>query len=225
MSPVRNTISTIKTPRNKKSAVFLAVLFLACPPLQKNLSSEGMEQDPLSVWYKSKSPIFKYAVKFGALMLLFYALLETPYCKRVFWPANMQANAWVANRILHGLRQHTRLAGDTLNAENYAFVVKRGCDATEPVCLLVAAVTAFSAPLERKLIGMVAGTVLLLGLNQLRVVALFFVGRDYPGLYHTLHLTVFPAVFVILAMIVWVGWVEWTAGRDRLKTDAADAKA
>ena len=183
-----------------------------------------MEKDPMTVWYDGKSPIFKYALKFGALMLLFYALSETSYCQRVFWPANLRANAWVANGILRGLRQPTSVAGDTIQAGNYAFVIKRGCDATEPVCLLMAAVVAFSAPLGQKLIGMLAGTLLLLGLNQLRVVALFFVGRDYPGLYHTLHLTVFPAVFIILAMILWVGWVEWTVGRDRLKTDASNAK-
>jgi exosortase/archaeosortase family protein len=84
----------------------------------------------------------------------------------------------------------------------------------------MAAVIAFSAPLGRKLIGLLAGTLLLLGINQLRVVALFFVGRYHPGLYHTLHLTLFPAVFIILAMILWVGWAEWTMGRDRLKADA-----
>ena len=164
-------------------------------------------------------PIFKYALKFGALMLLFYALSETPWCQRVFWPANLQANAWVASGILNGLRQHICLAGDTIKAENYVFVIKRGCDATEPVCLLVSAVIAFSAPLRRKLIGILAGTFLLLGLNQLRVVALFFVGRDHPGLYHTLHLTVFPAVFVVVAISIWAGWVQWTVGRNRPHAD------
>jgi len=201
---------------------------LACFPAARTYQLNGMEKDPLSVWYEGKRPIFNYALKFGALMLLFYALSETPYSQRVFWPANMQANAWVANAILCGMRQHTMVAEDTITAENYVFEIKRGCDATEPVCLLVAAVLAFSAPFWRKLAGIVAGGLLLLGLNQLRVVALFFVGRDYPGSYHTLHLTVFPAVFVILAMVLWVGWVgwvEWAVGRDRLKTDADDAKA
>jgi len=157
-------------------------------------------------------------------MLLFYALSETPYCQRVFWPANLQANAWAANGILSGLQQHTRLVRETIKADAYSLEIKRGCDATEPVFLLMAALIAFSAPLGRKLVGIVVGTLLLLGLNQLRIVALFFVGRDHPELYHTLHLTVFPAVFVILALILWVGWVEWTVGRDRLKTDASNAK-
>ncbi len=137
----------------------------------------------------------------------------------------MRANGWVANEILWGMQQHTTLTADTITAGNYVFEIKRGCDATEPICLLVAAVMAFSAPLWRKLMGMVAGTLLLFGLNQVRVVALFFVGRDYPGFYHNLHLTVFPAVFVMRAMILWVGWVEWATGSDRLKTEAADAKA
>ena len=164
-------------------------------------------------------PILKFAIKFGALMLLFYALAETPYCQRVFWPANLEANAWVANGVLRGFQQHTSVAGATIKADRYEFVIKRGCDATEPVCLLVAAVTAFRAPLWRKLLGMLAGTLLLLAINQLRVVALFFVGRDLPGFYHTLHLTVFPAVFVVLALAIWAGWAQWTVGRNPLPAD------
>jgi exosortase/archaeosortase family protein len=183
-----------------------------------------MKKEPLSAIFEGKSLIFKFALKFGSLMLLFYVLSVTPYCERVFWPANLQANAWVANGILCELQQHTTVAGDTIKSDTYAFVIKRGCDATEPVCLLAAAVIAFSAPVWRKLIGILAGTLLLLGLNQLRVVALFFVGHDHPSLYNTMHLTVFPAVFIILAMILWVGWVEWIVGRDQLKIHASHTK-
>lgn len=105
-------------------------------------------------------------------------------------------------------------------AQNFKFVIKRGCDATEPVCLLVAASVAFSAPFRPKLIGILIGALLLLGINQLRVVALFFVGHDYPSLYNTLHLTVFPAVFVVLALLFWAGWAQWIAGCNHLKSNA-----
>jgi len=171
-----------------------------------------------SAGYDGKMPILKFAFKFGAFMLLFYALEETPYCQRVFWPANLQANAWVSNWILCGLQQHTQAVGVTIKAENYAFVVKRGCDATEPVWLLGAAVIAFPAKFWRKVGGILVGALLLLAINQLRIVCLFFVGRYHPGLYDTFHLTVFPAVFVVLAMLIWVGWAGWATGRDRLKT-------
>jgi len=198
---------------------YLPVLFSACLPRLKVYPVERMAQGPPSAGQNGRMPILKFAIKFGALMLVFYALAETPYCQRVFWPANLQANAWVANGVLRGLQQHTSVAGATIMTDRYQFVIKRGCDATEPVCLLVAAVAAFRAPLWRKLLGMLAGTLLLLALNQLRVVALFFVGRDLPGLYHTLHLTVFPAVFVVLALSLWAGWAQWTVGRNHLQAD------
>lgn len=172
-----------------------------------------------SVEQNGNVPILKFAIKFGALMLVFYALAETPYCQRVFWPANLQANAWVANGVLRSLQQHTSVTEATIKTDQYEFVIKRGCDATEPVCLLLAAVTAFRAPLWRKVVGMLTGTLLLLAINQLRVVALFFMGRDFPGLYPTLHLTVFPAVFVVLALLIWAGWAQWTVGRNRLQAD------
>ena len=145
-------------------------------------------------------------------MLLYYALEVTPLCERVFWPINLRANAWASNLILSGLQQHTTVTGNTIKSDNLTFVIKRGCDATEPIWMLAAGVIAFPAPLLRKLVGILAGTMLLLGINLLRVVGLFFVRRDHPGIYDTLHLTVFPAVFIMLAFVIWYGWVEWTVG-------------
>jgi exosortase/archaeosortase family protein len=179
-----------------------------------------MEHDHPSGEADGISPVFKFALKFGALMLLFYALTVTPFCERVLWPANLQANAWVSNVVLRGLRQPTRLTGVTIQSERFSFVIKRGCDATEPVWLLASAVLAFPAPFRRKLVGILAGTLLLLGINQLRVVCLFFVGRDLPRFYEPLHLTVFPAVFLLLALVLWVGWVQWAVGREVFKPNA-----
>lgn len=195
------------------------ISFLACLQLLKGCSVRGMATGSPSARHDGKMPILKFASKFGAFMLLFYALAETPYCQQVFWPANLQANAWVANSVLHAFQQHTSVAGATINTDQYQFVIKRGCDATEPVCLLVAAVAAFPAPFPRKLVGMLAGTLFLLTINQLRVVALFFVGRDLPHLYHPLHLTVFPAVFVVLALSIWAVWAQWTVERNRSPVD------
>jgi hypothetical protein len=31
-------------------------------------------------------------------------------------------------------------------------------------------------------------------------------------------------VFIILAMILWVGWVEWSVGRVQLKTEVGNAQ-
>jgi hypothetical protein len=46
------------------------------------------------------------------------------------------------------------------------------------------------------------------------------VGRDLPRFYEPLHLTVFPAVFLLLALVLWVGWVQWAVGREVFKPDA-----
>ncbi len=183
-----------------------------------------MEKDPLSAWYDGKSPIFKFALKLGGLMFVFYALSVAPFFERAFWPANLHANAWISNQVLRGLRVPTALTGNLIASGNYVFEIKRGCDATEPIFLLAAGMIAFPAPLPRKGVGILAGTVLLLGLNQLRVVALFFVGRDQPGLFPALHLTVFPVVFVILAAVLWVGWVEWIMASRPSNANVATAK-
>ena len=153
-------------------------------------------------------------------MFLFYALAVTPFCERVFWPGNMQANAWAANWALQRLHQKTSVAGNTITANRFSFQVARGCDAAEPVWLLTSAIIAFPAGFWRKLMGIVAGTFVLLVINLLRLVILFFVARNHPGLYDTLHEVLLPAVFIMLAIIMWGGWVFWGTGCNQFITDA-----
>jgi exosortase/archaeosortase family protein len=160
-------------------------------------------------WYAERSPVWRFGLKFGALMALFYILVLTPFCDRLFY-SYLAANAWLASGILNLLGENSHVSEITIRSARFAITVRRGCDAIEPAWFYCAALLSFPAPLARKIAGLLAGAALLQVLNLVRIVSLYFIGLHYPRAFNPAHLEIWPAVFVLVAISLWVGWIGWT---------------
>ena len=142
-------------------------------------------------------------------MAAYYALVLIPYCDRLLY-GYLRANAWLANVVLNWLGQDSHVSEITIRSAAFGITVRRGCDAIEPSWFFCAALLAFPAPVGSKVAGILAGTLLLQALNLLRIVSLYFIGRHYPGVFGVAHLEIWPVVFIVAAMLLWVGWIAWT---------------
>jgi exosortase H (IPTLxxWG-CTERM-specific) len=160
-------------------------------------------------WYASKGPVLRFVLKFGILMILFYGLLATPYFDQALY-SYLVANAWLSNALLDALGQNTHVSGITIQSPQFAVTIERGCDAVEPTWLFCAAIFSFRAPLTRKLLGIVAGIVLLQVLNLVRIVNLFWIGMHWPNIFNSAHMEIWPTAFIIAAIVLFIGWIEWS---------------
>jgi exosortase/archaeosortase family protein len=142
-------------------------------------------------------------------MAAYYALVLNPYCDRLLY-GYLRVNAWLANVVLNGLGQHSHVSEITIRSAAFAITVRRGCDAVEPSWFFGAALLAFPAPAGPKVTGILVGVLLLQALNLLRIVSLYFIGLRYPGAFSLAHLEIWPVVFIVAAMLLWVGWIGWT---------------
>ena len=111
---------------------------------------------------------------------------------------------------MNWLGQTTQVSDITIRSAQYAITVRRGCDAVEPSCFFCAALLAFPAPWVRKVLGILAGAVLLQALNLLRIVSLYFIGLHYPRFFNPAHVEIWPALFILVAIALWGGWIGWT---------------
>ena len=152
-------------------------------------------------------PGLSFLVRFGLLLGGFYTLLLFPWGDRAL-AAYLRANAWLAHGLLQALGQQTRLDGVTIRAANYALSIRRGCDAVEPAWFFCAAVLAFPAPWRTKPAALLTGSALILALNVVRIVSLFFIGRMLPGFFAMAHLELWPAAFLLLAVALWLVWIR-----------------
>jgi len=142
-------------------------------------------------------------------MVLFYGLTLTPFFDRLLY-AYLVANAWLANAVLHLFGEATQISNITIRSSRFAITVRRGCDAIEPAWFFCAAVLAFPASWKARILGALAGSLLLQGLNVIRIVSLYYLGFLFPRLFSIAHLEIWPAVFIVTAMLLWIGWIRWS---------------
>jgi exosortase H (IPTLxxWG-CTERM-specific) len=174
------------------------------PPSTPSPSPDALSAIPS--WWRNKRPIWAFTLRFGLLMALFYTLSLLPWADRVAFPAYMHANAAAGSCVLNLLGQETHVDGIAIRSAHFTVNIKRGCDAVEPSWLLAACIVSFPAATVAKLWGTLAGVALLQVLNLVRLVSLFLVGPRWPSLFETLHLEVWPMVFIVAALSLWFIW-------------------
>jgi exosortase H (IPTLxxWG-CTERM-specific) len=176
---------------------------------QPGLSWSALKDEWL-VWWSAKAPVFFFGTKFGALIVLLYTLLAMPAAEQ-WLQSYLKADAWLSNGILNLLGQGTHVSDVTIASasSSFAIAIKRGCDAVEPTWLLCAAILAFPGPWKRKIAGMLVGIVVLQLLNLVRIVSLYLVGSRCPSMFPSMHLEVWPALFIVVAIALFVGWKGW----------------
>lgn len=98
--------------------------------------------------------------------------------------------------------------------------VLNGCEGTEAMFLLIAAITAFAAPWRLKLSGALLGIGLVYLLNQIRIVVLYYSYRTDKALFDSMHGTIGPALIVLAAC----GFFFWWATRASARRDISSSR-
>jgi exosortase H (IPTLxxWG-CTERM-specific) len=177
---------------------------------------QGLSWDSLMAewtsWWAAKAPVLLFGAKFGALIALLYGVLAIPFAEQML-QGYLKVNAWVSNGILNLLGQGTHVSEVTIASSSFAIAIRRGCDAVEPTWLLCAAILAFPGTWRRKLAGMLAGIIVLQSLNVVRIVTLYWIGSRFPAAFHSAHLEIWPTLFIIAAIGLFVGWKGWADER------------
>ena len=157
-------------------------------------------------WLQGKRPVFKFVALFAVFMGLFYVVDAIPYVKSTIFPAYLRLNAQASGGIISIFEDSTKVVGESISSPRYSLSIARGCDAVEPSALFVAGVLAFPAALMSKLPGLLIGTFCLMVINQIRIISLFYVGIYWPKAFHIMHVDVWQAVFIFLAILFWTLW-------------------
>ena len=165
-------------------------------------------------WWRDCAPALRFLAVFGLLLGVFYVAILLPACDHAFY-RYLCVNATVANALLRGLGQATTVAEVTIRSAQHAVSIRRGCNAIEPAWFFCAAVLAFPGHWKRKPAGLVVGVASLLALNLVRIVSLYFIGLHLPQFFPAAHLEVWPVVFILVALALWIAWIRWSQKDDR----------
>lgn len=163
----------------------------------------------------SRRPVLRFVLTFAGFMAIYYVLSSLALFHTRVFPAFLKANAIVAARVLEGIGQGpVEASGNAVCSERFSVEVARGCDAIEPVALLVSAILASPMSIRARLAGMAAGVLCLMAMNIMRIVTLFLFGVYWPAAFHVMHVDVWQVIFILLAVAIWLAWAWWALGRE-----------
>lgn len=171
-----------------------------------------------SAWIGGKRPILRFVLLFGVFMGVFYSLAMTStYSQDVLGPY-LQVNATVSGSVLRLLGQDVTVVNRSISSSKAALSIEQGCDAIHPSVLFLSAVLAFPVALRRKVGGAVVGVAILLGINLVRIISLFYTQVYFPAAFEIMHVEVWQALFIFLALLCWIIWVGWASRTETPRT-------
>ena len=115
--------------------------------------------------------------------------------------------------LLRLLGEEATCDGLTVISPRHAYQVIYACTSLPATILLVSAILAFPARALRKLAGIAAGVSILYVVNLLRLVSLYYVFLHWPGIYDRIHISVWQAALVVIALVDFILWARRSPGR------------
>jgi len=150
-------------------------------------------------------PLAKYVGIIGA----FYLIWASPWFQGNIVPSLTSLNARLANFFLRLMGQNTQVIDSVINEGNYAVNVKSGCDGLEAMIICLAGIMVYPSSWNLKWPGIILGLIFLFSLNLFRIITLYLTQRYWPAAFDIMHLDVWQVVFIMLAIISVVIWINW----------------
>lgn len=110
-------------------------------------------------------------------------------------------NAWTP-------QVQARAAGSRIKAPGGGINILNGCEGTEVLFLLVAALAAYPLSWHTKIIGIIGGTAFVFVANQARLLALFYSYQSDRALFNQLHGLVMPLALIVVTLGLFVGLIH-----------------
>ncbi len=160
-----------------------------------------------------RRPVLRFITLVSVLMGLFYLLLYLPGAdkgwKAAVMPAYLSGYAKVTAVVLQVLGHDATVNQTSVVTPEYSVRIAQECSALEPTALFLAGVIALQVRRGTRWKGILAGILLLAITNIVRIVTLFYVGLHKPQYFDVVHIDVWQALFVVLAIGYWAVWAMW----------------
>lgn len=152
--------------------------------------------------------VLLFLVAFLVLAAAYQALEGTPIYR--FYLDTLTVRPTAALVGLFTPQAQVAAQGSHLIWRGGALTVNNGCDGMEVIQLLIAAFVAYPGPWRQRLLGAFLGLLLVYGLNEFRLVALYYAARHDRAWFELLHGLVGPLIVIAVTTLFFAWWI----GRD-----------
>ncbi len=174
-------------------------------------------------WLSANRRLLRFLLLLGLLVGGFNAFFYLWLCKGSLFAAYLGINAECTAAVLTILGDDVTVRGTSIASSRFSLDVKAGCDGIQASAFFVFAVLLAPVSVSRlaRVGPVVLGTLLLLVLNVVRIVSLYYTGIYFPNAFETMHVDVWQGVFIFVPIIFWMIWSVWATRRRSTGADVS----
>ena len=153
----------------------------------------------------------KYLLLFLFYAITGFALQVTPLVdKNIVAPFILGTTA-AASTLIDLFGGSVELFGDILRSPANGFAVKvdNGCSGLEAVILICASVLAFQTSWKMRLIGALACSATVIGINLIRIISLFYIGQHSLEWFEWAHLYAWDILIMVDGVVAVLLWIRY----------------
>ncbi len=160
----------------------------------------------------------------GTLMVLFNVFFYIGVSEDSVFGSYLNLNARFTAAFVNAFGDDATVSGTSIGSSRFRLGIAPGCDGIQAAAFFVFALFASPAavPLLARIPAMVAGTLLLLSMNLVRIISLYYAGIYTPSLFEVLHVEVWQAVFIFVPLVMWVTWEGIVRRRGATRANVAN---
>lgn len=152
----------------------------------------------------------KFFLAYGFLTVLYYLYLNL-YDDKV--DGITTHVAFLTEKIAQFFGLNLSVANDVTQFKvfyenKYTIRIIEGCNAVSLIILFVSFVFSFAGRFKASLLYMLLGSMLIYGINILRIIVFVVLLYSYPDFEHVIHGVVFPAIIYGLVFMLCIIWVN-----------------
>jgi exosortase H (IPTLxxWG-CTERM-specific) len=155
--------------------------------------------------------VWKFIITYILLMGLFLLIIGLEPIKKVIDINGLYTNLIVYFSALliepFGIVQG--INGSIINLKGLSLDVRFGCNGLEAFLIYTVAILAFPASAGRKIIGVVAGFLVLQIVNVLRIAGLGLSGIYLKDYFHYIHIYVAQGMMIAVALVLFLVWLNY----------------
>lgn len=157
----------------------------------------------------------RFLLLFLCYAVVGFALQVTPFIDKNFVAPFILGITAASSLLIEVFGGSVELFGDILRSPINGFAVKvdNGCSGLEAVILICAAVLAFPTTWKTRLIGVLACSLAILGLNLIRIISLFYIGQYSIDWFEWAHLYAWDILIMIDGVIAILLWIRYAMMR------------
>lgn len=155
-----------------------------------------------------KGAVLRFVLWLTGLMVAFNAVFYLWLVESRFLQVYLSWNARASALLLRVFGESATATGTNVVSSRFGLEVKDGCDALQPIAFFIFAMLASPVPvrLRSRIVPILIGMLVLLLLNLVRILTLFYTGIYFPKAFEPLHIDVWQSLFIFFPLTFWLVW-------------------